>query len=361
MLFGWDIFLHVLFLHPLGRLSLGASLVVWTVRILTVSLLFRTYIGPATVRLVSKRLRIRSVSLRSIRGVYFKAGSGTWKIDRVGISYHRPSLGKASRFSFKVERLSLELDGQSSHAPRKTSTTDKGRVPSKTNPSRFLGRASWMVLSTVYTTVEPYCRPAVRSFFVALLRVGISALPALTHVVDFELDSAVITFTALPGVSLSVGDAKLHTRVSLAYLPSAVAVEGSKERSPAGHRRFSSVADWNARVQGSVRRTWDRAWGATQVMASVILQVKNVNGHVDKDSDLYAGRSPTPGYMPNRRDLASQVAIEGITSWICLPSSCLCQRGSTHIKVLNHGVWTLRWTSALSACSWISFKSFSRR
>ncbi|KAI0677563.1 golgi-body localization protein domain-containing protein [Trametes maxima] len=287
-LFGWNLLLHALLLRPLGDVSLGATLVVWTVRILTLSLLFRTYLGPAIVRLVSKRLRIRSVSLRSIRGIYFKAGSGTWRVERVGISYHRPSPGQASRFSIKVEGLSFELDGHTSGTPHRRSSSDQGRKVSRSNPSRLARRALWAFLSSVYTTLEPYCRPAVRSFFVSLLRFGIGALPALTHVVDFELNSAELTCAGLPGVKLAVGEAKLHTRVSLAYLPSMVAVPNSKSQHM-GHRRFASVADWNARVKGSLRRTWDRAWGATQVSASVTLQVKSINGSVDENSDMFAG------------------------------------------------------------------------
>ena len=82
---GTDFLLHALLLRPLDDLSLWAMLLVWAVRILTLSLLLRTYIGPAVVSLVSTRLRIRSISLRSIRGVYFKAGHGTWRVERIGI------------------------------------------------------------------------------------------------------------------------------------------------------------------------------------------------------------------------------------------------------------------------------------
>ncbi|KAI0638130.1 golgi-body localization protein domain-containing protein [Trametes polyzona] len=285
---GWNIILHALLLRPMQDLSLGAALLIWAVRILTLSLLFRTYIGPAIVRLVSRRLRIRSVSLRSIRGIYFKAGSGTWRVERVGISYHKPSPGKASRFSIKVEGLSLELDGHSEGHSRKGSTTEKTQKAAVPNPSHLVPRVLWLLLSTIYSILEPYCRPAVRSFFVSLLRLGIRALPAITHVVDFELDSASVTHASLPGVKFSVGEAKLHTRVSLAYVPSVVSVPNDK--SPhVGHRRFASVADWNARVKGSVRRTWDRAWGATQVAASVNLQVKSVVGYIGQTSDLFAG------------------------------------------------------------------------
>ena len=285
---GGNLFLHAVLLRPVDHLSLWATLLIWAARILTISLLFRTYIGPAVVRLVSSRLRIRSISLRSIRGVYFKAGNGTWKVDRIGISYHRPSSGYATRFSFQVQGLSLELDGGTSangiFRPR-------GRRP-RPAPSRVARRAWRIVLSlfsSVYTLLEPHFRPRVRAFFVTTLRLAIRALPTLTNGVDFELDQASVFHSSISGGRVSLGQAKLQAAVSLAYLPSVVSADSAKI--PNGHRRFASVADWNARLKGSVRRTWDRAWGATQVAASVTLQVNAISGHVDKSSEIFAGES----------------------------------------------------------------------
>ncbi|KAI9001069.1 golgi-body localization protein domain-containing protein [Trametes punicea] len=286
---GWDFLLHALFLRTLEDLSLGGYLLIWLIRILTLSLLFRTYIGPAIVSLVSRRLRIRSVSLRSIRGIYFKGGSGTWRVERVGISYHRPSRGKASRFSVKVQGLSFELDGHTSATPRRVSPMGKSQKISRANPSQSARHAIWTLLSVIYTALEPYCRPVVRTFFVSLLRFGISALPALTQVVDFELDSAILTCSTAQGVELSVGDAKLHTRVTLASFPSVVTVKDGKGLPSTGHRRFASVADWNARLRGSLKRTWDRAWGTTRLAASINMHVYRVNGSVDSTSSLFAG------------------------------------------------------------------------
>lgn len=292
---GKDLLLHVILLRPLDGLSLWATLLVWTARIFTLSILFRTYIGPTVVRLVSRRVRIRSISLRSIRGVYIKTSGGTCRVERIGISFHRPSSGTPSRFSVKVEGLSLELeDGFKSRA----SQQPKSRKVSRPTPSRF-ARILWQsilsILSAVYRAFEPYCRPAVRTFFVTILRLVIRALPAVTNGLDFELNSAVVTHTALPGIKFSVGYAKLHSSVLLSYLPGVVSVDATKTL--AGHKRFASVADWNHRVKSSVRRTWDRAWAATQVTASVNLQISAVAGHVDKDSEFFAGESRSQVYV----------------------------------------------------------------
>ncbi|KAI0750742.1 golgi-body localization protein domain-containing protein [Daedaleopsis nitida] len=279
-----DFVLHTLLLRPLDGLSLWSILFVWVVRILTLSLLLRTYIAPAVIRLVSSRLRVRSISLRSIRGIYFKAGNGTWRVERIGISYHRPSFRTATRFSVQVQGLSLELDDQ----PAPYHSRSKTRRHSRPTPSRLarrLWKVVWTLLSSVYSSLEPHCRPAVRSFFVTSIRLGIRALPIVTNGLDFELDSATVSYAGIPGVKFSVGHAKLRSAVSLAYLPTVVSVDNSK----AGHKRFASVADWNARLKGSFKRTWDRAWGATQVAASVVLQANAVSGFVDKSSVLFPG------------------------------------------------------------------------
>lgn len=279
-----DFILRVLLLRPLDDFSLWSTIVIWIIRILTLSLLLRTYIGPTVVRLVYSRLRVRSISLRSVRGVYFKTGGGTWRVERIGISYHRPSFRTATRFSIQVQGLSLELNEQTNIRHNSSKTRRRSR-PTPSRLARRLWKFVWALLSSAYTTLEPYCRPAVRRFFVASLRFLIRALPVVTNGLDFELDSATVSFAANPGVRLSVGQARLHSSVSLAYLPTVVSVDTVT----AGHKRFASVADWNARVKSGFKRTWDRAWGATQVAASIALQVNAVTGIVDESSELFAG------------------------------------------------------------------------
>lgn len=336
-----EFFLHALLLRPLDDLTLWSTLLVWIVRILTLSLLFRTYIGPAVVRLVSNRLRVRSISLRSIRGVYFKAGNGTWTVERIGISYHKPSSGTATRFSIQVQGLSLELDEQSHARPRPRRPRMRPR-PTPSRLARRLWKAIYSLISLCYTTLEPYCRSTVRTFFVTTLRLVIRALPAVTNGLDFELDSASVSLADMPGIRFSVGYAKLNSSVTLAYLPSVVAVEDAKHR--VAHKRFASVADWNARVRGSFRRTWDRAWGATQVTASVTLQITAISGHVDKNSELFAGKSRS--VVPWCLLMSLQVVIEEITSWTYLGLRSQSAHASIHTKALNRTVLTFRWISA---------------
>lgn len=270
---------RILLVAQPGDSTAWAVLALWAVRIVSLSLLLRAYVGPAILRLVSKRLRVRSVSLRSIRGIYFRAGGGTWRIDRVGISYHRPSSTTASRFSIVVEGVKLELTQREDELLVKPSLSRKrpGLLPSALSPlARRIWSTAGSMLHSVYIFLDPYVRPLIRTFFVGALRLMIRALPTLTHVLDFELNSAVVTLSAVPGIELAVKQAQVQTKVSL---DSVVIPESStKSRPNYGHKRFASVADWNARFSNSVRRTWDRAWSATQVTTSVSLRIKNITG-----------------------------------------------------------------------------------
>ncbi|KAH9943489.1 golgi-body localization protein domain-containing protein [Epithele typhae] len=282
-----DLLLHALLLRSLNGLPWWHILIVWVARLFTLSILFRTYIGPTVVSLASNRVRIRSISLRSIRGLYVKTSRGTLRVERIGLSYHRPSAGTASRFSVKVQGLSVELDDT---LKARMSQRTKPRKPSRPTPSRLARRLWGVVLalySSIYTLLEPRLRPTVRTFFVASLRVAIRALPVVTNGLDFELDAATVTHSGLPGIRFSVGYAKVHTTVLLAHLPTVVSVAHTNGSS--GHRRFASVADWNARMKSSFMRTWDRAWGATQITVSVNLQVNAITGYVDQSSQLFAG------------------------------------------------------------------------
>ncbi|OCH92936.1 hypothetical protein OBBRIDRAFT_802282 [Obba rivulosa] len=297
--------------------SAWTVLVLWAIRIVTLSLLFRTYIGPSILNHVSDRLRVQSVSPRSIRGIYFRSKAGTWRIERVGISYHRPAIGVAGRFSFMVEGLLLELaktSGQDERSPPPRRHSGRPRLADFA-PSP-LARNLWSIIrfiaSTAYSFLDPYVRPIIRALFVGALRTIIRALPALTHVVDFELMSATITASSVPGLRIGISEAKIQTEVVLQTVENVPAVEQPVKRRQRMHKRFQSVADWNARLSGSLQRTWDRAWGETRVMTTLTLLINNVSGIAPlslRDDSSHAG-SPRIDFlgMP-RLELSLSVGI----------------------------------------------------
>lgn len=265
--------------------STSAFVVIWLLRLVTFSLLFRSVVGPTILRLVSRKLRVQSVSLRSIRGIYFRAGKGVLHIDRIGLSYHRPSALDASRFSIRVEGFRLELVKTEGQRPARTPPS---RRASHTNhpwlhtyiPALLrVGSALRAVLWDVYASLEPYVRPVLRAAVVHMLRLMIRALPILTQVVDLEVDSAIITSPVVAGAELVVRRAKIHTSIAFTQLDNSKAT-GKLAPPPARafHRRFASVANFNTRLKNSFRRTWDIAWGSTQVEAALSLNVHEVLG-----------------------------------------------------------------------------------
>ena len=260
--------------------STSATVVLWLLRIVTFSLLFRSFLGPTILRLLSSRLRVQSVSLRSIRGIYFRAGKGILHIDRVGLSYHRPHQHSASRFSIRVEGFHLELVNSEFKEKRKSKSAgsnEHGRTKVATRVARKTWSIARRMASALYTAMEPYARPVLRKFVMWAFRIAIRSLPTLTQVLDLDLDSAIITApSVVPGVEAVVNRARVSARMAFTQLDNSR--DGVLDNVPplARHRRFASVADLNTRIKNSFRRTLGRAWGATRVAVSLTLEIEEI-------------------------------------------------------------------------------------
>ncbi|EJD01130.1 uncharacterized protein FOMMEDRAFT_125792 [Fomitiporia mediterranea MF3/22] len=253
------------------------------IQLLVIGQIFRAWIGPFILRNVTKRVQVRRVSLRSIRGVYVRLASMTIRIDRVGISLHS-SAGATRRFAFKVEGLCVEIhELKVSQPPRKPLSRRLSRLPTLADfaPSP-MARRLWSAYSAIYVFLEPYVRPFIRSFFVTSARIVIRCLPVLTQVVDFELDRALLTFTTLPEAHVAIRNVTLSATVAFSNLESVV---GIAEESPHLRRRqrFLSMSHLRNRFAGSARRVLGRAWGSTQGTASFSLKLHKVSGFASPD------------------------------------------------------------------------------
>ncbi len=82
---------------------------VMAVQVTVVSLIFRTWVGPWILRAVLRRVRVRSISPRSVRGIRIRTKRMTIRLDRLGLSYHSPSLETARRVSIQVQGLNIEF------------------------------------------------------------------------------------------------------------------------------------------------------------------------------------------------------------------------------------------------------------
>ena len=262
---------------------------VWFIRLLTISIILRTYIVPWGLRLLFNRFRVRSVSLRSIRGVYFRQGRNVWNIDRIGLSYHRPSKTQASRLTIVVQGLKLEIakppDVFTPPSPEHTTFHRRRPTLADFSPSPVAFKARQLIYA-VYTGLEPHFRPFIRASIVFLLRVLIRCLPTLTQVLDFELVSAELSLIELPDIQFQLKELGISTKVVFTQVEK-VAFKSRPSSSRPLHRkhsRFLSMADWRVRLSDSISRTWAGAWGNTRGTASLTVH----------SNDFSAIQSPGP-------------------------------------------------------------------
>ena len=261
-------------------------LLVWLIRFLTVSIVLRTYIVPWGLRLLFSRFRVRSVSLRSIRGVYFRHGRNVWHIDRIGLSYHRPSKSQASRLTVVVQGLKLDIaepPNEPTPPPQKPAAGHR-RVPTLANfsPSPIAFKAR-QVIYAIYAGLEPHLRPLVRASIIFLLRVLIRCLPTLTQVLDFELVSAELSLARLPHVQFKLRELGVSTKVvftqveKVAFKPRPSPPRPLHRR----HSRFLSMVDWKSRLSDNIARTWAGAWGNTRGTASLTIHLNDLSAVQD--------------------------------------------------------------------------------
>lgn len=260
-------------LPPWSRLLVSA------LQLLVIGLIFRTWLGPFILRRVYKRMKIKSISPRSIRGLFLHTGSVIWCIDRIGLSYHRPSTGSARRFSVKIEGIYATIleTRPSEDCNRKRNSRRSTSRLSVYNSSQAVTNHLWDIYSGIYQAADPYLRPIIRAFFVAFIRGIIRCLPALTQVLDFEVDRVVVSFTDIPGAHFTMRSATMYSKVVFTNVGGAI--------SPPRHThifrgstqyRFLGITHLKNRFSGSIRRVWNRAWGQTQGEASVMFTLRKV-------------------------------------------------------------------------------------
>lgn len=258
--------------------TLWATTIIWILRIATFLLILRNYIAPYVLEHFSEHMRVRSISLRSIRGIYFRRGFRTWRVDRIGISYRSASGEGASRFTVKIEGLKLEI-GRREKVQRSSASTGKRRLTlSDLSPSPLASRL-WSTITDLYSLVEPIIRPLVRTVTVMSIRVIIRSLPALTQALHFDLDSAEVTFSESPQSRLRIKEASLQTQLNFTQLEDMIYAEDTEtKRESVAASRMMSFAALRSRLRKSFGRTWERAWGKTHGSASITLSVKAISG-----------------------------------------------------------------------------------
>ena len=257
--------------------ALWTSVLLWIVRIISFSLLLRTYLGPWLLALMSDHVRVRSISLWSIRGLYIRQGGRTWRVER--ISYVWSSVQGSRRLALKIDGLSIHIAKEEEEQTAQTHRRHRRTLRlADLNPSP-LPRYLWQFTSTLTTCLEPYLRPIIRTYVVGCLQIGIQWLPRITQALSFELQSTVITLADMPGTKIVAQEIGLHTTLALTQLEQ---TSDSKDVKPSpsrsDNRKSLNMELWKRRLAESFRRSLDKAWGETRGTATFSLTMGNVIG-----------------------------------------------------------------------------------
>ncbi|KAF8663414.1 hypothetical protein AX16_000986 [Volvariella volvacea WC 439] len=252
--------------------SLWTSALLWIVRIATWSLLLRTYFFPWMVSLLSKHIRIQSLSFRSVRGLYVSGGSQTWRIDRVTYAW------RSRRLQIKIYNLKLEFQ----ESKRVHASPPRRHIRHLTladfAPSPMAYRL-WSLLSSTFALFEPYLRPLVRVCVVAALRVFIGWLPAIAEAIEFDLYDTALSPANMPKVQLIADTIRLHTNIKYTHIASrAPSVDTTRTPWFPISRPQYGMAILKDRLSAGFKRSLNKAWGATQVTVTLNLLFEGLNG-----------------------------------------------------------------------------------
>ncbi|OJA13790.1 hypothetical protein AZE42_00523 [Rhizopogon vesiculosus] len=248
----------------------------------------RAFIAPYVVTRFSSHLRVRSISLRSIRGLYFRRGNRTWHVERIGYSYSSSGEGKPKGLLLKVQGLRVEIE-QLSHEQH-TPTRHRRRLTLVDLSPSPLALHLWSIMSNVYWIFDPIIRPIIRLCVTSILNQVIHHIPTLTQALRLELESAVIISAAIPDVQLIVEGVTLHAHLAFSQLQAPV--PHSDAINDQGQHRLSAAAlamgAWKSRLMMGFKRTWMHAWdrtlGQTKASLTFDLAINKVVGDTPSHS-----------------------------------------------------------------------------
>jgi hypothetical protein len=277
--------LNALLFGTPSHVSRWALTVIWIARLLTLALLLRTYIVPSAVRILSKRVRVRSVSLRSIRGLYLHAGKSIWTVERIKLGLRWVSEEKTMRMTVTVEGLKVEVVKRAQR-PKLPRRKRHARMPTLADlsPSPLLHYA-WIGTTSLTSLLRRIIQPVTTKALVIVIRAIILALPTLTQVMEFRVDAGALIWPELGDMRLATHNAVLSTHIAFNQIGGS---QGAVEISAIG-----SGVRLGPQLLKKLAWTWrhllwssrDPAWTTTQCSANVSLTVDEIVGFTE------AGRS----------------------------------------------------------------------
>ena len=258
--------------------DLWSLFILWLVRVITYSLLLRTYFIPWLLARMSNRLRVRSISPRSIRGIRFRKGAQTWMVERVSYSW---SVEGSRRLAVKIEGLTLDFGKEDKPATSYQKRHKRNLTLADLDPSP-IARRLWGIVWTVTAFLEPYFRPFLRTYLMACLRLVIKWLPKLTQALSFDLHSCVVTFAEIPGGKMSAETISLHMALALTQVAQIVVPNDEPTTSNKEAGVIQSFGFWKKGLADGFQRSLDTALRETHGTAKGSLKVSNLDGSMPR-------------------------------------------------------------------------------
>ncbi|KIK68037.1 hypothetical protein GYMLUDRAFT_238205 [Collybiopsis luxurians FD-317 M1] len=251
-------------------------------RIIIFGLLLRTYIVPWLFLRFSRHIRIRSASLRSIRGLEIDKGNGTWRLERLSYAWSREEgtrhlTIKAEGLQFKGEISKAELGPSISKAHKRSVTA---------TASVFVRQQLWHTASGFYIVLDPVFRPIIRSISLRVLRMLIYWVPSITSAVFFDIKPVTLTFTGSMECEVTIERVHLHSLLDFRQSEK-VDDNAGKQSRPIRSKKSYSMAAWRSRLTGSFQRTWYKAIEARQGVANFVVEFHNVRGSLPSDASFF--------------------------------------------------------------------------
>lgn len=273
---------HVLFLTTRENSPWTSTLLIWVVRLITVSVVLRTYVFPWVVTRLLRHVRVRSVSLRSIKGFYFRRGMFTCRVER--ITWSRTSLEESRRFTVKLEGFGLEIFKRTTPVPTEHFNERICRLSNFLTLRRLL----FDLLSSLYTSLDPVFRPLIRNLVVGCLRLIIRRLPVVAQALSFEIYPATISFPGASRPQIRLENVLLHTSLALDQMDAFTrsrreAVRLTRPRST------SNVSAWKDRMAQGFRRSLGRALEKVKGRAEISVTIQDTVGTINSKG---AGQCP---------------------------------------------------------------------